>query len=395
MRGGFQLFLLVMCLVFPLLPAGAAPTSSHLVIDANGCLLRQCYGFRKIAYPLNSSAPARTANALAISTAPTTTAKSYTERVVYRFRVPRENTYYLWVRTMWGYCWSNSLTIQVSGVPGVFQLGGDNQYNVMHWVCLIREGSDLHGRKAGEPLPLRLQQGIVTLTIISGTRDYHVYIDQFLLTTDPHLHPTESYPSTPDLLTAEKPDHFPLFLDDQPNKLVFKAAAGQRTGPCSMVIRYAVDVNNNIVGNNVLHFHYPRTVCFDLQQGFKYGILGVASYQAPLPHAGVYYLWARICWGQDAENELCCSLLKNPQCNGSNSGWIDGSFSDQRYGALHWVRLNIGSDQHNPYALTLPSGMFELNLFAYEYNVKLTQLLLTADPHFIPFGAYKADAPRP
>ncbi len=386
MRKGCRVLLLLLCLPW-LLPVQAEPGGrTTVVLNADSVPAPRCFGFHKTQYPPNAANVARS-TVLEIGRQTNAADKSYTEHATYPVRIPRDDTYYLWARVAWGVRWSDTLTVQFAGRAEVYHLGGEHRNNEMHWVCLSENGLSPDGRLVNAPVALPLRQGSVTMTVISGTRDYRTYIDEFLLTTDRAARPAGIYRSTPNVLAAGSPDRFPCFAAEQPVRLAFKAAAGTLHGPCGMVLRCFIDAHNKIDGSKVLHFHYPQTVCFDAQQGFRHGILGVAAVQLHLPYRAGYYLWARVWWAKEGENELCCTLVKHPKA-GSNSGWVDGSFCDQQYGALHWVRCAVSADQQHPEAIPLPDGDLQVNLFAYQYHVKIAQLLLTTDPNFTPRGAY-------
>lgn len=364
-------------------PVQAAPAGQAMVVlNADSMAASSCFGFHHALCPSSDLHGA----VLEIGAQGNAADTSYSEHVSYRVRIPRDDTYYLWARASWGFSCSDPLTIQFAGRTEVYHLAKDSPFNKMHWVCLCGTG----GHSGKDPIALPLRQGSVIMTITGGARDYHTCIDEFLLTTERTAHPLGIYRDTPHVLAAGSPDHGARCTAAQPVQLVFKAAAGALSGPCGMVQRYFIDLNNKLDGNKVLRFHYPQSVCFDARQGFRHGILGVASCQCRLPHGANYYLWARVCWARAGENELCCTLVKRPNA-GSNGGCVDGSFSDQQYGVLHWVRCTVSADPQHASAIPLPGGDLQLTLFAYQYHVKIAQLLLTTDPTLTPHGAYAQD----
>jgi len=379
------MLVLVLCLSW-LLPLLAGPVAqTTVVLNVESAPAPKCFGFHKATFPQNV-ANATGSNVLEIGSQPNTADQSYTERANYQVRIPRDDTYYLWARVSRGFRCSEVFTVQFSSRPDVYHLDGDHRYNEMHWVCLSIDSLGPDGRLINTPVSLLLHQGNVTMTITSSPRNYHTYIDEFLLTTDRAMRPAGIYHSTPNVLAAGSSDRYPLFLLTQPVILAFKAAAGTLDGPCGMLLRCFVDAHNKIDGSNVLHFHYPKPVPVDAQHALSHGILGLVSFQAHLPRKAKYYLWARVWWAKKGDNELCCTLVKRPRA-GSNSGWVDGSFSDQQFGTLHWVRYTVTADKLHPYAIPLPNGDLQVNLFSYQYQVKIAQLLLTTDPNFTPQGA--------
>jgi hypothetical protein len=116
----------------------------------------------------------------------------------YRIRIPQDGTYYLWTHVYWTTGCGNSFFLQLDLFKKAkLLLGGDSTYNTLHWVTLSDSGDN-----AGNPLPLRLKKGELTLTL--GAKENGVMIDQLVLTTDAKFEPAGIYDLTPDVLVPVK-----------------------------------------------------------------------------------------------------------------------------------------------------------------------------------------------
>jgi len=121
------------------------------------------------------------------------------DEVTYKVKIEQAGVYYLWARTFWANGCGNSFSIKVEGYDaGDWIIGGDATYNSIRWRCLT-DG----GKNSGDPRPLMLKKGTVTLTV--GARESAVEIDQFLLTTDPKYLPVNIVKPTPNILVVETP----------------------------------------------------------------------------------------------------------------------------------------------------------------------------------------------
>jgi hypothetical protein len=120
--------------------------------------------------------------------------KPVRDEVTYKVKIDQPGAYYLWANTLWRNGCGNSFYVKVEGYKsGDWIIGGDGTYDVLHWVCLT-DG----GKNGGNPRPLMLKKGTVTITI--GAKESATAVDQFVLTTDKKYLPVNTVKPTPNIL---------------------------------------------------------------------------------------------------------------------------------------------------------------------------------------------------
>ncbi len=121
------------------------------------------------------------------------------DQVIYKVKIAKAGTYYLWARTQWSSGCENKIDLRVQGYDtgdAMWILGNDATYHTLHWVCLNEPGSDT-------PRRIKLAAGVTAITI--QAREGGIALDQFLLTTDKDKTPAGFYTDTKDALAPDAP----------------------------------------------------------------------------------------------------------------------------------------------------------------------------------------------
>jgi len=294
------------------------------------------------------------------------------DRVAYHVTIPREDTYYLWIRTYWSaindidndeIIFHNKLGVSIQGDATDRFFGGDATYEILHWVAL---------RDRDQAWPLKLKKGITTITLKAN--DPGIRIDQLLLTTDAKFMPAGVYPPTLGALVNDVSKSAVAA-----KTIVFEAENGViETKQSFRVSKMLDDPTGYVSGNKVLAI--PRV---SLGERVK---SDAVRYDVVIPKDGTYYLWIRAWWSMDfddGEREGIFGNTVGVSIESYTEYWVIGG--DGVLDVLHWVYLR---DADKPRPLKLRKGVNIIKLLARESGVKIDQLLLTTDVKFVPTGIY-------